>query len=66
MTVCIRGKVTLSMPAAKGLIREMPVNLSFEKPTKCVVDANSPSHALFSLDGGKYLGGVLKRDWALS
>jgi len=34
--------------------------------TESIVDANSPSHSLLSLNGGEHLGRVLERDWSFS
>jgi len=34
--------------------------------TESVIDANSPSHTLLSLDGREHLGRILERDWAFA
>lgn len=62
MTFLIRGKVRLSTPATHAVVRRLPVQWRPETLTKGVVDANSPSHSLLSLNGGKHLGRVLESD----
>lgn len=34
--------------------------------TESVVDANSPSHSLLTLDGREHLGRVLESDWSFA
>ena len=68
MTVCIRGKVKLRIPAVKHLVnsRNMLRDIGFEMLTESVVDANCPSHSLLSLNSRKNLGRVLECDWSFT
>lgn len=66
MTVCIRGKVILRTPATKHLISGVPMETTFNMLTECVVNANSPSHALLSLNSGEHLSRILKSDRSLA
>jgi hypothetical protein len=34
--------------------------------TESVVDADGPSHALLTLDGGEHLGGILESHWSFA
>lgn len=66
ITVCIRGKVKLRIPATQDNFSATLVDLRFEMLTESVIDANCPSHSLFSLNGWKHLGRVLESDWSFS
>lgn len=62
MTASIRGKVKLSTPATKDFVSAISMGVRSGMRTKSVVDADSPSHALLSLNGRKNLGRVLESD----
>ena len=66
MTVCIRGKVKLRIPAIRGFVSKTLVSLGLEIGTKSIVDTNGPSHSLLSLNSGKHLGRVLESNWPFS
>jgi hypothetical protein len=61
MTVCIRGKVKLRIPATPDSVSEMLMRID-EMLTESVVDANGPSHSLLTLNGGEHLGRILESD----
>jgi hypothetical protein len=42
------------------------VGTRFRILTESVVDADRPSHSLFSLDGWEHFGGILECDWSLA
>ena len=65
MTVCIRGKVKLRIPATQDFVSDMSMGFD-EILTESVVDANGPSHSLLTLNGGEHLGRVLESDWSFS
>jgi hypothetical protein len=65
MTVCIRGKVKLRIPATPDSVSEMLMRID-EMLTESVVDANGPSHSLLTLNGGEHLGRILESDWSFS
>jgi hypothetical protein len=55
MTVCIRGKVKLRIPATQDTVSEMSLGRLDEMLTERVVDAHGPCHSLLSLNGGEHL-----------
>ena len=65
MTVCIRGKVKLRIPATRDSVSEMSMGID-EMLTESVVDANCPSHSLLTLNGGEHLGRILESDRSFS
>ena len=65
MTVFIRGKVKLRMPAKGDSVSEMSMVVN-EMPTKSVVDANCPSHSLLTLNCREHLSRILESDWSFS
>jgi hypothetical protein len=68
MTVFIRGNVKLRIPAKENYIRDITVHFGdWNIPlTKGIVDANSPSHSLLTLNSGENLGRVLESDWTFT
>jgi hypothetical protein len=65
MTVFIRGKVKLRIPAKGDSVSEISIR-NDEMLTKSVVDANGPSHPLLTLNGREHLGRILESDWSFS
>lgn len=60
MTVFMRGKVKLRMPATNNVSQTELQDLELGGLTEGVVDADGPSHALLTLDRGEDLGRVLE------
>lgn len=60
MTVFIRGNVKLRTPAVEYQVSKESIVPRIEVLTKSVVDADSPSHSLLTLDGGEHLRGILE------
>lgn len=65
MTVFIRGNVRLRIPASEN-VSQITADPDMRMLTESVVDADSPSHALLTLDGGEYLGGILESHWSFA
>ena len=66
MTVLIRGKVKLRIPAIQGFISTNSGKFKVGIPTKRVIDTDGPSHSLLTLDSGEYLGRVLESNWSFA
>lgn len=62
MTVFIRGKVKLRIPARTPSSESQQLTQRDQGLTKRIVDADCPGHSLFTLNGGEHLGGVLERN----
>jgi hypothetical protein len=65
ITVFIRGKVKLRIPATGDPVSEISMGID-EMLTESVVDANGPSHSLLTLNGREHLGRILEGDWSFS
>ncbi len=66
MTLCIRGKVKLRIPATIHFVSKIFVDWRSVMLTESVVDANSPGHSLLALNGREHLGRVLESDWSFT
>ena len=66
IAVTIAGNVKPRIPAEIVVSKSPQDRHTFRRLTKSVVDANSPSHALLTLDGGEHFSGVLEGYWTFS